>query len=91
MLQQKSDLAIARGVYTLHRVLKELSTKRLSRDRLALAAVSVQLFPVVSAVWLERSAQLMQALGPWSAGGSAAGLPMPGTKGARVLQFFSFP
>lgn len=51
----------------LHRVLKELSTKRLVRDRAALAAVSVQLFPVLAEVWLARSSQLLSALGPWAA------------------------
>lgn len=66
-MRQSSDLAIARAVYMLHRVLKELSTKRLARDRAALAAVSVQLFPVLAEVWVARSSQLLAALGPWAA------------------------
>lgn len=69
--RQSSDLAIARAVYILHRVLKELSTKRLARDRAALAAVSAQLFPVLAKVWLARSAQLLAALGPWAATAAA--------------------
>jgi hypothetical protein len=66
-LHTGTDLAISRAVYTLHRVLKELSTKRLSKDRQAFAALSMQLFPVISAAWLERSGQLVQALGGWGA------------------------
>lgn len=53
-----TDLSIMRAAYTLHRVLKELSTKRLARDRMPFVALSVALFPPVTAAWTERSAQL---------------------------------
>jgi hypothetical protein len=56
-------MAITRGACTLYRVLKELATKKLARDRLAFLAVSVELFPVVSGAWRARSEQLIHAVG----------------------------
>ena len=44
-----------------------LSTKRLTADRQSFVAISIQLYPVVSKVWEERSSQLLNGLGQWVA------------------------
>ncbi len=44
-----------------------LATKRLTADRQAFVAISIQLYPVVSKVWEERSSQLLSGLGQWVA------------------------
>ena len=72
-IQSGSDLMIARATATTHRVLKELAGKRLLGDKRNYSAMSVQLFPVVSQVWLERSEQLRGALGAWAGQGGQAG------------------
>jgi len=71
LVSQTSDVAISRAVYTLHRVLKELNSKRLAKDRTAFVDMATALFAPVAAVWQERSSQLLHALGPW---GASAGL-----------------
>lgn len=61
-----SDIVISRGVYTLHRVLKELATKRLARDRVAFVEVASQIFPLLHTAYQHRTAQLLESLSSMS-------------------------
>ena len=67
MCGQSSDLAITRSTYTLLKVLKLLAQKRTQAHRRAFVVVCVQLHPVVTKVWEERSSQIMNGLGQWAA------------------------
>lgn len=49
-------------MYTLHRVLKELATKRLAKDRAAVVQISSQIFPLLHGAYQHRSAQLLEML-----------------------------